>query len=351
MGGVENEFDDFVDNATNKLKIEIYSVVEGVVSGDLMDECTERSFNELLLKKHYAEIAEEPRESMANHQGRMHWKCASYSNSLINSMNETQVNGEWSPSRFMNPPIVNPETAIYMTLRGPNSPLEMSFNTLCRGANLKKAQVDGTSVNCVALDNEPFNSCARVMVAASVGVAYRTGNLVARDTTLMPAVPGLLSLLILIFAPRIEFRTDERRTKYTGCVAGLGMDSRKVPVYADHDMELVFDVEIDDEDVRMANSVRLMCNMLLKDNSAKYKTIEGLRERIRKELLRFVKRDREYMDQKWTRKEHAWGQMPAEYLITPDEDVHSDDVFSLHNGVILQEKKKETASNEEYRPR
>jgi len=67
-----------------------------------------------------------------------------------------------------------------ITLRGPSSPIELMFSSLCRSAHLKQVNIDGTSVNCVALDQEPHSSTSRLIVAANVGIAHRSGNIMAR---------------------------------------------------------------------------------------------------------------------------------------------------------------------------
>ena len=65
-----------------------------------------------------------------------------------------------------------------------------------------------------------------------------------RQTTLLPAMAGLSSILSLLFAPRVEFRANSDRTRLTGAICGLGKKEDSSPVYPDHDMELEFDTEI-----------------------------------------------------------------------------------------------------------
>jgi ATP-dependent RNA helicase TDRD9 len=78
---------------------------------------------------------------------------------------------------------------------------------------------------------------------------------------MMPSVPGLLALLSMLFAPRIELRVDIRQTKYTGVLCGLGTapDEPDLPIYPDHDVEIVFDTNIDDEDIDMVRMI-MLCN-------------------------------------------------------------------------------------------
>ena len=62
----------------------------------------------------------------------------------------------------------------------------------------------------------------------------------------MQHIHGLPALLTLIFAPRAEFRADERFTRLTGAICGLGYDAKfDQPVSAERDMEIAFDKEID----------------------------------------------------------------------------------------------------------
>ena len=90
----------------------------------------------------------------------------------------------------------------------------------------------------------------------------------------MPNQHGLGALLTMVFAPRVELRTDKRRKRYTGFLAGLGYrdkdwgrarrtgtssGDRKVPqvsYHGEHDMEIQFDVEVDNKDITLINKVR-----------------------------------------------------------------------------------------------
>ena len=75
------------------------------------------------------------------------------------------------------------------------------------------------------------------------------GNRVTiRGTTFMPNIHGLPALLTLIFAPRVEFRSNEGRTRLNGAICGLGYDARlDQAVCPERDMEIAFDKEIDYE--------------------------------------------------------------------------------------------------------
>jgi ATP-dependent RNA helicase TDRD9 len=140
-------------------------------------------------------------------------------------------------------------------LKGPWSPLELDFQSLCHSSNTKQVKVDNNSVNSVVLDTEPTAPISRLLVAAYVGIQDRSGSVVARDTTIMPSVPGLLSLMAMLFSPKMEPRVNIRQTKYTGVLCGLGTAPNEpdLPIYPDHDVEIVFDTCFDDDDIDSVN--------------------------------------------------------------------------------------------------
>lgn len=136
-------------------------------------------------------------------------------------------------------------------LSGPFSPLELSFRQLCQSSNTKKVKIDGNSVNSIVLESEPNAPISRFMVASTIDVQDSTGDIMARDTTIMPPLPGMLPLMAMLFSPKMELRVDIRQTTYTGVLCGLGPTPGQddIPIYMDHDLELIFDTEIRDDDI------------------------------------------------------------------------------------------------------
>ena len=50
-------------------------------------------------------------------------------------------------------------------------------------------------------------------------------------------------------------RVDKDRRRYTGALCGLGCSTDdRLPLLPDHDMEVAFDVDIDDEDIHLVGS-------------------------------------------------------------------------------------------------
>ena len=112
-------------------------------------------------------------------------------------------------------------------------------------------------------------------------------QILLKDTSFMPDIPGLPALITMLFTPIMELRsvsqsvrqsdtlqcsrcktyvnifssffcsTDEERTCYTGALCGLGWNSQtQEGVLPEHDIELTFDVKFDVEDI---TEVRQIC--------------------------------------------------------------------------------------------
>ncbi|KAJ9575274.1 hypothetical protein L9F63_025774, partial [Diploptera punctata] len=151
------------------------------------------------------------------------------------------------------------ECRTHVTLRGPNSPLEMKLYSLTRVGATRTVNIEWNSVNSVLLDSEPQDPHDRLLVAAYVGQNSQGDRLTLRHTTLMPNIHGLASLIPLIFAPRIELRVNDKRTKLVGALCGLdGMNIQKIQYFQNMDMEVSFDTEITIEDLLEINRLRVL---------------------------------------------------------------------------------------------
>lgn len=65
-------------------------------------------------------------------------------------------------------------------LKGPWSPLELEFQSLCHSSNSKQVTIDGGSVNSVMLDHEPTAPTSRLLISSSIGIQDKSGRIVAR---------------------------------------------------------------------------------------------------------------------------------------------------------------------------
>ncbi|KAK7505535.1 hypothetical protein BaRGS_00003280 [Batillaria attramentaria] len=274
---------------------QIYSVVRDTVRLELIERMPngrEICLNEQLVSLKIADKAEESYLSKQDHEWRM-WQS---------SASNPQSDYETAPSAhsllrvdLKGPPSNAKRRGKKINLTGPVSPLEMEFVCMTQTGSVR---VDPESVNSAAVDNEPQNKHGRLMVAAFVGLNPEGRTLIARDTTIMPQIPGLPALLCLLFTPLAEFRVDSKRQRYTGALCGLGYnpDDRYLPLLPDHDMEVTFDVQFDDEDIHLINKVRHAINLALgsRSNMAEWgpdAVAAMIQGPARKKLLDMAERD------------------------------------------------------------
>ena len=55
------------------------------------------------------------------------------------------------------------------------------------------------------------------------------------------------------------FRMNRKRTKYTGAICGLGSDDTGGPILPDHDIEVVFDIHFDNDDISLVSWQSSVC--------------------------------------------------------------------------------------------
>jgi ATP-dependent RNA helicase TDRD9 len=140
-------------------------------------------------------------------------------------------------------------------LDGPFSPIVVTNFEKIRRAYETQVTVDMFSVNGVLFDQYPFNGVQNVLVAAS-GSKNDKGNIVLKQTTLMPPLKGLSCLLGLIFSTYAEMRYNHDETRCTNILFGLGCDFYNKPYFVDHDILLHVDVELDNQDFDWINELR-----------------------------------------------------------------------------------------------
>ncbi len=138
-------------------------------------------------------------------------------------------------------------------LRGPYSPLEVSYHSIANIGFSKRARIERDSINYPSIDDDPTNTTTRLLVAGEVSLNAERNGMILRKTSLMPKLPGLSGLCCLLFAPFVEMRADEKtKSYYSGVLCGLGFDEKnRVPIYADNDIECTFDVKFDTIDLEM----------------------------------------------------------------------------------------------------
>lgn len=141
---------------------------------------------------------------------------------------------------------------ITVTLSGPKSPLECEIYTCLHQAakQSKRVTIESQSVNSIVLDANPQDIFQKCIIAANVTETQRKSELTARETSMMPNIPGFAALMALIFSPCCEFFTDRYKSRYAAILCGLGEHPyTKCPMYGEHDTVFNLDVEIDMKDI------------------------------------------------------------------------------------------------------
>lgn len=327
-----------------KLYGRVYSVLWNVVRLELlirMQDGQEGTVNEMLKKAGYAEDAEEIYLSQQNHQLR---ERASHSGVGVDDLKADQLQDDWyamdsfdgdGPTRYSNKKI---------HLKGPFSPLEIRYYSLTKAGTMRPVRIEHDSVNSIILDPEPHDKSSRLLVAASVGLNPSGNTIVARGTTLMPNIRGLPALMTLLFTPFAELRTDTKFSRYTGALCGLGHEpGTSFSLYPEHDMEVVFDMTFDQDDLISINVVR-MCVALALKGVAEYSELdeirlEAIQKNARKSLLQVVcNRQRFPVEPRSYSTMYRWNRIPKARVLVPkleERDMEPGCFQVMHSDILL----------------
>jgi len=150
-------------------------------------------------------------------------------------------------------------------------------------------------------------------VAAHVGISPTSETLLVRNTSWLPARPGLGALSTMIFAPQVEVRHNAKKNRLTGFVAGLGPKTtwdkpedqitkveRTLAFYPEHDMEVKFDINVTNQDINTINKLRFWTNLMLSktdDNMmclTQPKNLDTAQKGIKRNLEELLERERKY---------------------------------------------------------
>ncbi|XP_050715032.1 ATP-dependent RNA helicase TDRD9-like [Eriocheir sinensis] len=326
--------------ALNKnFTVQIYSVVSGVLRVNLLG--LERgkfiSVNEQLVSKGFAVKAEEFFLSKQNHELR-----AIYSSETEASCQEDNITPAALSSSSLTCSKYPPTYAAKVKLRGPDSPLLMKFAALTRSGSSKPVKMNTSSVNSTALDLEPQNPHGRLLVAGHVTLNPSRSAATLHNTTLMPAIPGILPICLLLFCPVAEMRVNSGGSHYTGALIGLGCDERTGQViYPADDIEIAFDISITQEDLMVMNKIRFLLNVVLED--AEYipeATLISTQKFLRQLILKLLDEKREYKEPEMCRFAYCWNMVPQEDTLFPEVGAALDNtdtvLFPLHKGICLR---------------
>merc|ERR1719317_1886543 len=198
-------------------------------------------------------------------------------------------------------------------LSGPYSPLEHKILCVYRHGSGKMANIEMESVNTVMLDQAPSDPHDHWLVAAHVGINPGGDSLQLRNTSWLPARPGLGALSTMIFAPQVEVRHNAKRSRLTGFVAGLGPKTtwdkpeeeiskveRTLAFYPEHDMEVKFDINVNNQDINIVNKLRYWVNKMISKTEdgimalTQPKNLDDAQKGIKRNLEELLERERTY---------------------------------------------------------
>ena len=290
---VVRSFKDLVYSHVGKINCKIFSVIKScsghssfVVSLDTMVIKQEGNksvdVKKQLLVDKLADVAVESYLSQEDHRERM--RFTAYSSAM-----KTHLENPYSSLSLPNIASMKEDKSkqlISLNLHGPFNPLEHKVQCSYRTGSQKLCNVDPESVNAVLLDQSPSDPTDQWMVAAQVAMSPSSESLLIRNTSWMPAKPGLGSLATMIFSPQVELRGNKgihkdkqakgKHTRIIGYVAGLGpktifdkplkevtKSEKTHGYYPEHDMEVKLDVVISNGDVNVINKIRYWLNQMM----------------------------------------------------------------------------------------
>lgn len=322
------------------LTAKVYSVVQNVVRLELRSpvETEHESINVQLIRFGFAECAEETYVSKQNYELRLKTDAQfasgrSYDcedNVLCYSVDENlDLQG-----------LI--KTTQKVRLKGPFSPLEVTYQGMTKVDSYRSVNIDRDSVNSVSLTSDPRDTEGHMLIGCQVGLSPHNNSITVRSTTLMPKVRGLPALLCLLFAPFAELRSDPKRTRYTGVLCGLGYDAAtSEALYPEHDIELIFDTKIETSDIRSVNAIRMGINLILDhDGEQAGISIDNLRTiqtKLRFQVLDFLRKSRDTCEPLPFGYKYQWQQIPPESILRPPDlaQGNSPHVLPLHYAINL----------------
>lgn len=294
----------------------VYSVVNDVIALKLFrGQDNGVSINDKLLADGVFVKWDEPSQSKFDSNVRFHHRATEEEEPLY-TLTEACTVENFIPegeAKYLADSLINsynsPFSKEKVKLKGPYTPIEVSFEGVTRQDSVLRVAIDSESVNSVCFDPDPENSNKRLLVASCVQLQPESGRLTARNTTLMPDITGFPQLMSLLFAPRVEFRVDYERKQYVSALCGLGYDENtKHPHDPDNDMEITFDCFIDNADITKINLIRYNISDVLSSES-NFAEICGhalfqKQQKIRAMVLELLSRQRVVIPikEKWERK-------------------------------------------------
>ena len=274
-----------------------------------------------LLKKNLADLAPESFRSQNDHRERM--RFAAYSAEMQQFLKEGYFNPT-APKLDIGTVKEDPsQLRERIGLQGPFSPLQHKIMCQYRVGSFRMTNIDPDSVNSVLLDQNPTDTEERWLVAGMVGISSNGEAQYVRNTFWLPDKPGIGALLTMLFAPQVELRHSKDQDKLTGFIAGLGPQVKETGMgqvekkrtsgyFSEHDMEIKFNVEVDQQDIDLVNNIRHWLNkMLLKTKQGAMTMtlpidLRSAQQGIKTNLLSLLNRERRLVSREGVKSGHEY---------------------------------------------
>ncbi|XP_075471069.1 ATP-dependent RNA helicase TDRD9 isoform X2 [Ascaphus truei] len=347
--GASERFSSLVYGCTVITKV--YSIVHNILNVDVyrhFEDLEDISIRDLLIADGYAEQAEESYESKQSNEGLKDLFLTTEKNRVtpVCSVNEKEEKAllnsllENSSGNQLGAPNCK------VLLHGAYNPYEVQFHSMVRTSKFRCVRIEKESINSVVVNDTPEEVHQRMFVAASLSVNASGSTILLRETSLLPSIPGLPALISMLFAPLIELRVDRSRRDYTGVLCGLGCHHESgTPIWAEHDMELAFDVQFTVDDLVKINLIRSAINKFVCHDTdgflnLRHEKTARLQEDVREKLLSLIHKEkpRAGITPRWYEKLYQWNQVDPKLLI--DQSRKPDDegktfLYQLHKLIML----------------
>ncbi|XP_055087287.1 ATP-dependent RNA helicase TDRD9 [Periophthalmus magnuspinnatus] len=339
----------------HSLIVSLYSILHGVMRVELLisTDTLQSSIRDILVKEGHAEKADESFESKQNHEVLM----SVYKDMKDGTYVSNSIGTSWQERKQEEQEVINnllehfskahlnfSKTKVH--LHGPYSPNKISFKSLNHRILYKTVTIERTSMNSLAINENPHYKHQRMLVAGTVSVNSTGTRILLKETTLMPDIPGLPVLITMLFTPVMELRTNEERTAYTGALCGLGWNSNtQEGVLPEHDIELAFDVKFDVEDITEINALRLAVNQLVCEGPSGTLHLGSdqtaqLQDDCRERLIRLFSKypAREVTPPMYYSPKEKWNQVDPSLkmdIVQPESEKSRGVLFHLHPVTLL----------------
>ena len=336
-----------LNEVENFAKVKIYSIVSNTARVELfVEQLPVPCVNELLVRK---DLCEQVPESLYSKQEHQVWESAEHA---VDQGKDDAVIA-WSHWKEVDRKVRGVACAPvqnHSKQRGPYSSLESKFYSLINIGERRNVKVCHTSINGVSICQDIVCPDKPMMVAASVRVSQTGGTMVCRDTTVLPPIPHLSSLLCLLFTPVIELRVSDEKTRYTGALCGLGSTTSNdcnggsaQALLPEHDIEVVFDCDVNMEDIAMVNAVRMTISLAVGNSgtiaSWSKPVIRKMQMNARDKIIEFLYKKRRRCVESPCLKPYIWGQVHESEVLhhkIHEQYINQTHFYSLHKAVFLE---------------